>query len=142
MQAAHGRHCSALHGSDHFHRSPDVPLGSRCTPTITRRPLRRGMTRCQAAQQSKTEVQQTKQKLASLAGKKYGHNLSTQQKQEVDKIVKQLEGMAPHSKQPELTGSNWKLLYTTSGGSSGGKVGPLVGLVDQVFHNHIFIFWV
>lgn len=68
-----------------------------------------------------------------MAGKKYGHNLTGQQKQHIEKVVKQLEDMAPRNKkQPDLTGSDWKLLYTTSSGSSGGKVGSLVGIVDQV----------
>lgn len=89
--------------------------------------------RCQAGKLSTDSLQQTKQKLASLAGKKYGHDLSDKQKQEVDILVKQLEKTAPRqSKRPELAGSNWELLYTTSQGSSGGRVGPFVGKVDQV----------
>ena len=94
-------------------------------PGGNRLPQGRGLSvlRCQAGKLSTDSLQQTKQRLASLAGKKYGHNLSDKQKDGIDTLVKQLERIAPRqSKRPELTGSNWELLYTTSQGSSGGLV--------------------
>lgn len=119
--------------SDHLGRSGHRLLRSTTAATrCSSRPFA-STTRCQARQRSTAAVQQAKQQLASLAGNKYGHNLTAQQKQDIEKVVKQLEDMAPRNKkQPDLTGSDWKLLYTTSSGSSGGKVGLLVGIVDQV----------
>ena len=135
MQAFPTRQCNTSLRTDHLCIRSLLRSHRQCSSAIARRSQPAGVetTRCQARQLSTATVQQTKQRLASLAGKKYGHNLSTQQKQDVENIIKELEDMAPDgNKQPDLTGSNWKLLYTTSGGSSGGRVGPLVGLVDQV----------
>lgn len=79
-------------------------------------------------------VKEAKTRLAQLSGKKYGHDLSESQKEDVREVLKELEAIVPGNiRQKELLGSNWKLLYTESTGSSGGKVGPLVGQVDQVF---------
>ena len=133
MQAPCVQRSHVQASSDLIGRS--VPGMLRSTTVASRRSARpfASTTRCQARQTSTATVQQVKQQLASIAGKKYGHNLSAQQKQDIEKVVKQLEDMAPRNKkQPDLTGSDWKLLYTTSSGSSGGKVGPLVGVVDQV----------
>lgn len=144
MQASHVRHCHTSNRSDHLCRSFRSLHSSqrKCSSAAARRsrPADTQTACCQGRQASTATVQQTKQRLASLAGKKYGHNLSTQQKQDVEKVIKELEDMAPdRNKQPDLTGSNWKLLYTTSGGSSGGRVGPLVGLVDQVCSRILFV---
>ena len=77
-------------------------------------------------------VKEAKTRLAQLAGRKYGHDLSESQKEDVREVLKELEAIGPGNiRQKELLGSNWKLLYTESTGSSGGKVGPLVGQVDQ-----------
>ena len=77
-------------------------------------------------------VQQAKSKLSQLAGRKYGHNLTENQKQDVRGVIKQLEALqSGDMRKQELAGSNWQLLYTESTGSSGGKVGPFVGQVDQ-----------
>lgn len=47
-------------------------------------------------------------------------------------MIKQLESMqSGDMRNQELAGTNWQLLYTESTGSSGGKVGPFVGQVDQ-----------
>ena len=81
---------------------------------------------------SASSVQEAKSKLNQLAGKKYGHDLTESQKQSVRNVVKQLEAFeSGDMRRKELAGSNWKLLYTESIGSSGGKVGPFVGQVDQ-----------
>ena len=79
-----------------------------------------------------SSVQAAKSKLSQLAGKKYGHNLSESQKQAVREVLTQLEASGSiGTRSQELQGSNWELLYTESTGSSGGKVGPFVGQVDQ-----------
>lgn len=81
---------------------------------------------------SKAPAQQAKSKLNQLAGRKYGHNLTESQKQEVRDVIKQLEAVqSGDMRKQELAGTNWQLLYTESTGSSGGKVGPFVGQVDQ-----------
>lgn len=81
---------------------------------------------------SKAPAQQAKSKLSQLAGRKYGHNLTDNQKQEVRGVIKELESMqSGDMRKQQLSGSNWQLLYTESTGSSGGKVGPFVGQVNQ-----------
>ena len=81
---------------------------------------------------STSPARPAKSKLSQLAGRKYGHNLTESQKQDVRGVIRELEalqsGNVPHQK---LAGTNWQLLYTESAGSSGGKVGPFVGQVDQ-----------
>lgn len=73
-----------------------------------------------------------KSKLSQLAGRKYGHNLTESQKQDVRGVIKELEALQSGSvPQQNLAGTNWQLLYTESTGSSGGIVGPFVGQVDQ-----------
>ena len=58
--------------------------------------------------------------------------MSESQKQDVRDVLKELEALDSREiRQKELGGSNWKLLYTESTGSSGGRIGPLVGQVDQ-----------
>ncbi len=89
---------------------------------------------------SAASAKQAKSKLAQLAGKKYGHDLSESQKQDVREVLKELEALDSREiRQKELAGSNWKLLYTESTGSSGGKVGPLVGQVDQAIESRRFM---
>lgn len=81
---------------------------------------------------SPAATKEAKSKLTQLAGKKYGHDLSESQKKDVRDVLKELEDLKPReTRQNELAGSSWTLLYTESTGSSGGKVGPLVGQVDQ-----------
>ena len=81
---------------------------------------------------SASSVEEAKSRLNQLAGKKYGHDLTENQKQSVRTVLKQLEASESRDmRKKELVGSNWKLLYTESTGSSGGKVGPFVGQVDQ-----------
>ena len=81
---------------------------------------------------SPAATKEAKSKLTQLAGKKYGHDLSESQKRDVRLVLKELEDLKPRgARQHKLAGSSWTLLYTESTGSSGGKVGPLVGQVDQ-----------
>ena len=81
---------------------------------------------------SPAATKEAKSKLTQLAGKKYGHDLSESQKKDVRYVLRELEDLKPRGTcRNELAGSSWTLLYTESTGSSGGKVGPLVGQVDQ-----------
>ena len=43
-----------------------------------------------------------------------------------------LDSIQQGVQQLDLTGTSWKLAYTTSQGQSGGRVGPLIGYVTQV----------
>ena len=81
---------------------------------------------------STSSAQPAKSKLSQLSGRKYGHNLTESQKQDVRGVSKELEAMqSGNVPQQKLAGTNWQLLYTESTGSSGGIVGPFVGQVDQ-----------
>lgn len=81
---------------------------------------------------SAAAVKDIKSRLTQLAGKKYGHDLSETQKQEVRKVLQELEDIGPGDiRRKDLLGTEWTLLYTESSASSGGKVGPFVGQVDQ-----------
>ena len=69
------------------------------------------------------------QKLWQLAGRKYGHDLSGEGRQQVET---HLNNIQQGVQQLDLTGTSWKLAYTTSQGQSGGRVGPFIGYVTQV----------
>ena len=69
------------------------------------------------------------QQLWKLAGRKYGHDLSSEGRQ---KVETHLDNVQQGVQQLDLTGTSWKLAYTTSQGQSGGRVGPFIGDVTQV----------
>ena len=52
----------------------------------------------------------------------YGHNLGDAEVQQVQQLAALCPTPAPA--EMELTGSSWKLVFTTSTGAYGGKVGP------------------
>ena len=54
-----------------------------------------------------------------------------EQARQIAKLLKQLESTGQLD-DFDLTGSTWRLLYTTSKGSSSGKIGPFIGRVTQV----------
>jgi len=128
LQCAAGFACSTSTSAGHFRRrTPQTPRHRHSVSPRAFWPF---------TQTKKTSspavIKEAKSKLAQLAGTKYGHNLSESQKQDVRDVLKELEALDSREiRQKELGGSNWKLLYTESTGSSGGKVGPLVGQVDQ-----------
>ena len=82
-----------------------------------------------AAASSTCTSPQDVQKLWQLAGRKYGHDLSSDGRQ---KVETHLDSIQQGVQQLDLTGTSWKLAYTTSQGQSGGRVGPLIGYVTQV----------
>ncbi|CAK0742332.1 hypothetical protein CVIRNUC_001389 [Coccomyxa viridis] len=57
---------------------------------------------------------------------------SEEQAKHIDDLIKQLESTGQLD-DLDLTGSTWRLLYTTSKASSSGKIGPFIGRVTQVF---------
>ena len=56
---------------------------------------------------------------------------SAEQADHIAKLLKQLESTGQLD-DLDLTGSTWRLLYSTSKGSSSGKIGPFIGRVTQV----------
>ena len=99
---------------------------------FSRRVRRRSDPTVHAGTASTSSARPAKSKLSQLAGRKYGHNLTESQKQDVRGVIKELEALqSGNVPQQKLAGTNWQLLYTESTGSSGGIVGPFVGQVDQ-----------
>ena len=128
LQGAAGFACSTSTSADHFRRR--TPQTLRHRHSVSPRAFW-PFTQTKKAP-SPAAIKEAKSKLAQLAGTKYGHNLSESQKQDVRDVLKELEALDSREiRQKELGGSNWKLLYTESTGSSGGRIGPLVGQVDQ-----------
>ena len=54
-----------------------------------------------------------------------------EQAKHIAKLLKQLESTGQLD-DLDLTGSTWRLLYSTSKASSSGKIGPFIGRVTQV----------
>ncbi|DBA85380.1 TPA: hypothetical protein ACH3X2_006059 [Trebouxia sp. C0005] len=126
LQCAAGFACSISTPAEHFRRQ--TPQTPRRRHSISPRAFW-PFTQTKKAT-SPAVIKEAKSKLAQLAGTKYGHNLSESQKQDVRNALKELEALdSSDIRQKALGGSNWKLLYTESTGSSGGKIGPLVGQV-------------
>ncbi len=128
LQCAAGFTCSTSTSADHFRRR--TPQTRRHRQSVSPRAFW-PFTQTKKAS-SPAAIKEAKSKLAQLAGTKYGHNLSESQKQGVRDVLKELEALdSSEIRQKALGGSNWKLLYTESTGSSGGKIGAIVGQVDQ-----------
>ena len=79
-------------------------------------------------------IPQLKEQIIKRAGNRYGHNLDDKARASVEEVVKQLEAVAPApaASAEKLAGSSWVLVYTTSTGTSSGKVGPFITDVEQV----------
>ena len=114
-----------------------MPLPAPSVSKLSRRPQcafirasrERHLTcRVSAASSTCTSPQDVK-KLWQLAGRKYGHALSGEGRQEVET---HLNNIQQGVQQLDLTRTSWKLAYTTSQGQSGGRVGPFIGYVTQV----------
>lgn len=80
-------------------------------------------------------VQDIKTEIKALAkGTSNGISASKEVRENISQLVAELEAANPTpdlTNSPKLDGS-WKLVYTTNGGSSAGKLGPLVGEVEQL----------
>lgn len=61
-----------------------------------------------------------------------------EQAKHIAKLLKQLESTGQLD-DFDLTGSTWRLLYTTSKGSSSGKIGPFIGSVTQVLPSLLYM---
>jgi hypothetical protein len=83
---------------------------------------------------SSNTVEQIKQRVRQLAGSKYGHDLDAASRQEIQMLADELDELCPTGAPAELplSGTTWSLLYTTSDGTSSGKVGPFIAEVSQV----------
>ena len=80
-------------------------------------------------------VQDIKAEIKALAkGTSNGISASEELRENISRLVAELEAANPTpdlTNSPKLDGS-WKLVYTTNEGSSAGKLGPLVGEVEQL----------
>lgn len=80
-------------------------------------------------------VQDIKAEIKALAkGTSNGISASEEVRKNISRLVAELEAANPTpdlTNSPKLDGS-WKLVYTTNEGSSAGKLGPLVGEVEQL----------
>ena len=80
-------------------------------------------------------VQDIKTEIKALAkGTSNGISASNEVRENISQLVAELEAANPTpdlTNSPKLDGS-WKLVYTTNEGSSAGKLGPLVGEVEQL----------
>eukprot|EP01025_Chloroclados_australasicus_P040520 TRINITY_DN4236_c0_g1_i1.p1 TRINITY_DN4236_c0_g1~~TRINITY_DN4236_c0_g1_i1.p1 ORF type:complete len:219 (-),score=24.79 TRINITY_DN4236_c0_g1_i1:586-1242(-) len=86
---------------------------------------------CQA---SKEKIQSLKKDLFDMVGDKGGLDQSQATKQAVAQHVLKFQGMGPQNpEQQDLSGTEWRTLWTDSEGSSAGKIGPFVGTGGQVF---------
>ena len=61
-----------------------------------------------------------------------GMHRSPEQKQEIEELIKQVEAKQRSPRKTDLLGTQWHLAYSTSQQSSGGKLGPFIGWVEQV----------
>eukprot|EP00208_Stichococcus_sp_RCC1054_P006658 CAMPEP_0206139664 /NCGR_PEP_ID=MMETSP1473-20131121/6984_1 /ASSEMBLY_ACC=CAM_ASM_001109 /TAXON_ID=1461547 /ORGANISM="Stichococcus sp, Strain RCC1054" /LENGTH=253 /DNA_ID=CAMNT_0053533543 /DNA_START=117 /DNA_END=878 /DNA_ORIENTATION=+ len=96
-----------------------------------------------AAQQSLSALKTTdderaaqlKQTIIALAGNSNGTDRDEGQRKEIDGTIQQLEALNPAQSLAavDLTGTEWRLVYSSSLAPSSGKIGPFVGRVWQEF---------
>lgn len=94
---------------------------------------RRQLTTASAAKTEASSAESVKQEISRLSGTLYGHDLSDDTRRLIAAAVDQLQSLGPKP-QPnvqKLAGTQWQLLYTTSQGTSSGKVGPFITKVRQ-----------
>lgn len=76
-----------------------------------------------------------KSSISKLAGSNNGTDLAPEQHAKIKQLLQELEAMNPADKpvDVDLTGTNWRLVYSSSTAASSGKIGPFVGFVEQEF---------
>mmetsp|Transcript_24671 Transcript_24671/g.77899 ORF Transcript_24671/g.77899 Transcript_24671/m.77899 type:complete len:225 (-) Transcript_24671:326-1000(-) len=76
-----------------------------------------------------------KQRIVKTAGDKNGLDLSAEAKKGVEGLIAELEAInpTPNPARVDLGGTKWELVYSSTAGASGGKLGPFIGQVTQVF---------
>jgi hypothetical protein len=122
---------SQLHGRRRFcSQQPCIPSNTHRAATVKVHAAAQAETRAAA-----DKVAAIKRDIIALSGTKYGHDLDEVTRQQVQSRVKQLEGLQlPVQVQlDKLTGTQWTTVYTTSTGTSSGKVGPFITQVIQDF---------
>ncbi|CAL5219426.1 g1255 [Coccomyxa viridis] len=90
---------------------------------------------CKASQRAGTAVsdkQKLKDDITAAAGALNGLDRTEEEAARIAGLLGQLESTGQLD-DLDLTGSTWRLLYSTSKGSSSGKIGPFIGRVTQVF---------
>eukprot|EP00584_Thalassiosira_punctigera_P002561 CAMPEP_0172546194 /NCGR_PEP_ID=MMETSP1067-20121228/15990_1 /TAXON_ID=265564 ORGANISM="Thalassiosira punctigera, Strain Tpunct2005C2" /NCGR_SAMPLE_ID=MMETSP1067 /ASSEMBLY_ACC=CAM_ASM_000444 /LENGTH=226 /DNA_ID=CAMNT_0013333087 /DNA_START=28 /DNA_END=708 /DNA_ORIENTATION=- len=87
-----------------------------------------------ASGKNAARITDIKDEIRSLSrGTDNGLSASDGARDKIAELVEELEGMNPTTKlssDDKLNGS-WELIYTTNEGSSAGKLGPFVGVVEQ-----------
>ncbi|KAK9825275.1 hypothetical protein WJX74_004899 [Apatococcus lobatus] len=107
------------HAASNFRWHARSPHRARCLPVRSQAKL--------------SQLKDIKQKITQLAGPKNGLDRSPEQKQEIEGLIKQVEAKQRSPKKTDLLGTQWHLAYSTSQQSSGGKLGPFIGWVEQEF---------
>lgn len=82
-----------------------------------------------------SQLQPLKKRIQQEVGVKYGFDKSTSERQSIEQLIEQLVALNP-TEEPagmDLTGTSWRPIYTTSTGTSGGKLGPFIAEVSQDF---------
>ena len=119
-------------------------MNARLGPSISSRRLH-GRGRQAHARHSAAEVpspsrtrgndnNQLKEKLRRLSGDMMGHDLSADQRQQVELLATELASKSTKSTNMDLKGTRWKTIYTNAQGGSSRKIGPFVSVVTQTFH--------
>ncbi|BDA42824.1 hypothetical protein COCOBI_03-7170 [Coccomyxa sp. Obi] len=78
------------------------------------------------------DLKQFKQQIIQQSGDKNGLDRSSAQAQQISELINELETKG-QLEDIKLTGTQWRLVYTSSTASSSGKIGPFIGRVFQVF---------
>ncbi|CEL91638.1 unnamed protein product [Vitrella brassicaformis CCMP3155] len=119
-------------------RSPASPLSS--SPTLSR-PLSRRTARRLSPQmltnifKPSVDAASLKREIGRIAkGKDNGIKVTPAEREKILSLVKQLESSSPikAAAQSKRLNGLWRLVYTTTPGSSAGKLGPFVGDVTQM----------
>ncbi|KAK9847180.1 hypothetical protein WJX84_012392 [Apatococcus fuscideae] len=110
--------------------------GSNAWDRRTQRPQRKASARGSRTVYSQAQLSQIadlKRQIVQKAGPKNGLDRSASVKQEIGGLIKAVEGTQQKVPRSNLQGTHWHLAYSTSPGSSGGKLGPFIGWVEQEF---------
>lgn len=87
------------------------------------------------AQLDAASLPQLKQQLYELVGAANGTDRTPEQREKIERVITQIESLnpSPRPADVEMEGTEWELIYTSSSGNSSGKLGPMVGRVEQYF---------
>lgn len=107
-----------------------------CSPAFPPVSRSRRRFRCSSASgDTAVEAEAKKAQLFASVGQKKGFDLSEAELERVLGLVKELQAVNPtqNPAATDLSGTQWKCIFTTSKGPSSGKIGPWIGENDQEF---------